>query len=290
MSGRGNGQDHGQRTGAPCAAGAPLPPPRHVAGPEGPWEEAAGDLEDSGVAVVHTTWGEWLTATLLDPGLRALLGHDWPRYRQTRAAAGRLRFAVSRAVVKHAAGAVLEMPADTLDLAYRPGGQPRLRGLGDQLGVSLAHTDDLIVVGLSRTGPIGVDTEPVGRPAPLELLGEYVCTPQETAALAALPEAERTLRLLELWTLKEAYTKALGQGMRRRFAAFGFCRDTEGRIALAGPQADGPAWAFDTHVVLGRYLVSTAHRPPHTARTAPAPAARPGSPTGRATGRGGQGS
>ncbi|MFE0514235.1 4'-phosphopantetheinyl transferase family protein [Streptomyces sp. NPDC058964] len=239
----------------------PLPAPLHIAGPEGPWEPVTDAVESTGAAVVHTTWGEWLTVTLLDPRLRTLLGHDWPRYRQTRAAVGRLRFAVSRVVMKYAAGAALQVPPDVLDLAYKPGGRPHLRGLGEELELSLAHTDELIVVGVSGTGPIGVDAEPVGRQAPFELLGEYVCTPAEAAALATLPEAERTLRLLQLWTLKEAYTKALGQGMRRRFAAFGFRRDGEGRISLAEESEGARAWAFAAHVVQGRYLVSTAHRP-----------------------------
>lgn len=256
---------------------ADLAPPLHIAGPEGPWDDVADALESTGVAVVHTTWGEWLTVTLLDPRLRALLGHDWPRYRQTRAATGRLRFAVSRVVMKYTAAAVLQVPPDTLDVAYKPGGRPQLRGIGEELGLSLAHTDELIVVGVSGTGPIGVDAEPVGRKAPFELLGEYVCTAEEAAGLAALPEAERTLRLLQLWTLKEAYTKALGHGMRRRFAGFGFRRDEEGRIALATAAGDAPAWVFASHLVQGRYLVSAAHRPSYE-RYEPCEASEPYEP------------
>ncbi|UXY33096.1 4'-phosphopantetheinyl transferase family protein [Streptomyces sp. HUAS TT20] len=262
------GQGH-QAVSGPVDVTAPLPSPLHLAGPEGPWEPVSDAVDSTGVAVVHTTWGEWLTVTLLDPRLRALLGHDWPRYRQTRASAGRLRFAVSRLVMKYTAGAVLQVPPDALDLAYKPGGRPHLRGLGEELELSLAHTDELIVVGVSGTGPIGVDAEPADRQAPFELLGEYVCTPEEAAALAALPEAERTLRLLQLWTLKEAYTKALGQGMRRRFAAFGFRRDGEGRITLAEDSEGARAWVFAAHLVQGRYLVSVAHRPARAARQVP---------------------
>ncbi|MFD1276981.1 4'-phosphopantetheinyl transferase family protein [Streptomyces kaempferi] len=143
-----------------------------------------------------------------------------------------LRFAASRMVLKHTAAAALHLPADALDLAYRPGGRPHLRGLAGT-EVSLAHTDELIVVAVSRTGPIGVDAEPVTRRPSFDLLHSYVCTPAEAAELAALPEDERTARLLHLWTLKEAYTKALGHGMRRRFAAFGFSRDEQGRTVLA---------------------------------------------------------
>jgi 4'-phosphopantetheinyl transferase len=251
----------------------------HVAGPDGPWEQVHDQLAGQGHALVHTTWGQWLTAALLDPGLRSLLGRDWPRYRQTAAPAGRLRFAVSRMVLKHTAAAALQVPADALDLAYRPGGRPHLRGLAEA-EVSLAHTDELIVVGISRSGPIGVDAEPVTRRPSFELLHPYVCTPDEAAELAALGEDERALRLLHLWTLKEAYTKALGHGMRRRFSAVGFRRDEQGRTVLAG-EPDGVArWILATHLVHGRYLVSSARRPPEEIESASRPAPHPLEETG----------
>ncbi|MEY2248943.1 4'-phosphopantetheinyl transferase superfamily protein [Streptomyces sp. BF23-18] len=237
---------------------APAPVPCHVPGPDGPWEQVQERIELTGRAVVHTTWGQWLTAALLDPELRTLLGRDWPRYRQHPAPAGRLILAVSRTVLKHTAAQVLQVPAGRLDLAYLPGGRPVLRGLGADLQVSLAHTDELIVVGVSRVGPLGVDAEPAGRRISLPALCEHVCTAQEARLLEALPEQERTGAFLRLWTLKEAYAKALGHGMRRRFTAIGFEWDATGRARLAGDTA-GP-WAFATHLVDGRYLVSEAYR------------------------------
>ncbi|MGW7264430.1 4'-phosphopantetheinyl transferase family protein [Streptomyces sp. NPDC054842] len=214
-------------------------------------------VEETGRAVVHATWGQWLTPVLLDPGLRTLLGRDWSRYRQHPAAAGRMSLAVSRAVVKYTAAAALQVPADRLDLAYLPGGRPVLRGLGADLEVSLTHTGELIVVGVSRSGPIGVDAEPVGRRISFEALREHVCTAEEGELLAALPETECTERFLRLWTLKEAYTKALGHGMRRRFSAVGFAWDATGGARLVG-DADGE-WTFTTHLVQGRFFVSEAH-------------------------------
>ncbi|MEU5599638.1 4'-phosphopantetheinyl transferase superfamily protein [Streptomyces sp. NPDC020298] len=237
---------------------AHLPPPSHVAGPEGPWDEVQERIEETGRAVVHTTWGQWLTSALLDPDLRGLLGRDWPRYRQHPVATGRLTFAVSRVVVKHTVAAALQVPPTALDLAYLPGGRPVLRGLGAEWQLSLTHTDELIAVGVSRTGPVGVDAEPVGRRVSFELLRDHVCTPDEAELLAALPDTERTDRFLRLWTLKEAYTKALGQGMRRRFVAFGFRWDEAGGAALAEDTAG--EWSFATHLVQERFLVSEAHR------------------------------
>ncbi|MBO0517336.1 4'-phosphopantetheinyl transferase superfamily protein [Streptomyces beijiangensis] len=232
-----------------------------MAGPDAPWDEVRERAEDTGRVVVHTTWGEWLAAALLDPDLRTLLGPDWPRYRQAPAAAGRFVFAVSRVVMKYTAAAVLDAAPAALDLAYEPGGRPTLRGFGDELHLSLAHTEDLIVVAVSRGGPVGVDTESATRRISYELLRSQVCTPEEAGVLDVLPDGERMARLLRLWTLKEAYTKALGQGMRRRFSAVGFHWDAEGRPVLtedSGAAAGG--WSFATHLVGDRYLVSEAHR------------------------------
>ncbi|MFY1675553.1 4'-phosphopantetheinyl transferase family protein [Streptomyces sp. WMMC905] len=238
------------------ASGAPL----HVAGPEGPWDEVCDRFESVGRAVVHTTWGEWLTVALLDPELRGLLGRDRPRYRQNPAAAGRLAFAVSRVVMKHTAAAVLYTAPADLDIAYLPGGQPTLRGFGGELWLSLAHTEELIVVAVSRVGPVGVDAESVTRRVSFEALHGQVCTPQEAELLASLTDDRRAARFLRLWTLKEAYTKALGQGMRRGFATVGFRWDGDGRAVLADDAPAARAWSFTTCLVQDRYLVSEACR------------------------------
>ncbi|MEU5088328.1 4'-phosphopantetheinyl transferase superfamily protein [Streptomyces sp. NPDC021356] len=235
-------------------------PPVQVAGPQGPWDAVRERAEDTGRVVVHTTWGEWLTAALLDPDLRTLLGRDWPRYRQTPAPAGRFAFAVSRLVMKRTAAAVLDVPPAALDVAYQPGGRPTVRGLEHDLHLSLAHTEELIAVAVSRGGPVGVDAESVTRRASFELLRAHVCTPEEAEVLAALPDAERNARFLRLWTLKEAYTKALGQGMRRRFNAVGFRWEPDGSARLAEESDAARDWSFTTRLIRERYLVSEAYR------------------------------
>ncbi len=231
--------------------------PVHVPRPDGPWHQVRDDLQRTGTAVVHTTWGEWLPAVLTAPGLRRLLARDWTRYRRTTDPAVRYRFAAARLLIKYAAAAALRTPPDSLDLAYRLGGRPYLRGL-DQIEVSLTHTGDLIVVGLSRIGRIGVDAEPVGRQMRLDLLQAQMCTPAETAELHTFPADEQAAHALRLWTLKEAYTKALGQGMRLGFTEFGFgLRSGLLRAPDGSPASDGE-WGFATHLALGRYLISVA--------------------------------
>ncbi|MFE3584749.1 4'-phosphopantetheinyl transferase family protein [Streptomyces vinaceus] len=240
--------------------------PVHVTGPAGPWEAVREGMARRGNASVHTTWGEWLTAALAEPALRPLLGRDWQRYRHTTDPTIRFRFVASRLAVRYTAAAALGTDPAKLDLSYKPGGRPYLRGL-DQIDLSLTHTDDLIAVGISRNGRIGIDTEPADRRLAFSLLQNQVCTEAERAELAALPETEQTAGMLRLWTLKEAYTKALGQGLRMGFSEFGFAAGTTGHtghtsgtglLAPDGTPAAHGEWAFGTYPVLGRYLVSVA--------------------------------
>ncbi|WP_406840999.1 4'-phosphopantetheinyl transferase family protein [Streptomyces sp. AHU1] len=237
-----------------CAA--PLRVPR----PHGPWQGVKENLTGLGNAVVHTTWSEWLPSVLTTPRLRELLGPDWDRYRRTPDATVRYRFAAARLLIKYTAAAALGIPPEYLDLAYRLGGRPYLRGF-DQIELSLSHTGDLMAVGLSRTGRIGVDVEPAGRTVRLELLEAQILTPAEAAEIAGLPKAERVPYALKLWTLKEAYSKALGQGLRLGFKEFGFTESgpTSARLHAAdGSAATRGEWGFATHPVMGRYLLSTA--------------------------------
>ncbi|MFH9015570.1 4'-phosphopantetheinyl transferase family protein [Streptomyces sp. NPDC017943] len=231
--------------------------PVHVSGPDGPWHQIGQDMHARGNAVVFATWGEWLGPALTDPALRPLLGRDWQRYRRTTDPLVRFRFVTSRLVTKYTAAAALGTQASALDLAYKIGGRPYLRGL-DQVDISLTHTDDLIAVAVSRNGRIGVDAEPADRTMSFDLIHGHVCTPAERTELHPLPEPQRAAALLRLWTLKEAYTKAIGQGLRLGFTEFGFGTAGAGLLAPDGRPASRGEWAFATHRALGRYLISVA--------------------------------
>ncbi|NYV78992.1 4'-phosphopantetheinyl transferase superfamily protein, partial [Streptomyces sp. UH6] len=162
------------------------------------------------------------------------------------------------------AAAVLGLDPRTVELGHRIGGRPYLPGC--DLEVSLSHTADVIVVALSSGGRVGVDLEPLDRRTDVGLLSAQACTPGELRALAQLPPRPRKDALLRLWTLKEAYSKALGQGLRLDFTTFGF--GGQG----VGPPPDGGLfrhgdWVLATHTVLDGYVLSAAYQDtPHGTR------------------------
>ncbi|MFG2561763.1 4'-phosphopantetheinyl transferase family protein [Streptomyces sp. NPDC048496] len=237
-------------------------PVRHGGG-GGSWEEVRGAVAGGGSCVVYAAVDDWVPADLDAPELAADLGADHVRLVRMPASRNRDRFVAARLLLKSAAGAVLDALPRELELAYKPGGRPYLRGI-DQLDVGLSHTEGLLVVGLTRVGRIGVDTEPADRRM-LELGTEHqACTPYELEALERVPPERRNRELVRLWTLKEAYSKAIGQGLRFRFTEFGFGPpDVPTRMLRPdGTPGAGQEWTFHSWLVEDAYTVSAAVHDP----------------------------
>lgn len=209
--------------------------------------------------VVHARLDDWLPEDLDDPELAVTLGPDYKRFQAMTHHHVKARFVASRLLLKHVASRAIHAPPHTVELAYKPGGRPYLRGC-DQIDISLSHTDDLLLVGVTRRGWIGVDAELADRKMLAPGIERQVCTPYEQEMLADTPEDERNAAMVRLWTLKEAYSKAIGQGMRFRFTEFGF--GPSGRpvrvLRPDGSPGTGAEWSFGTHEVGGRYTASIA--------------------------------
>lgn len=87
-------------------------------------------------------------------------------------------------------------------------------GLGQPFGVagsqeyyvSIAHTNQMILCGITESNPIGVDLEPVEREV-LAKLKSRIMHSSET-------EIFEDIKPIRLWTMKEAFIKLRGQGLR----------------------------------------------------------------------------
>ena len=238
----------------------PVPTAVHRArGPDGPWDGVQDDLRCHGVALVHASLAEWLPQRPDDNGLRRLLGRDWDRYRAQTGRRNAERFRVTRTLLKRVAAAAVGAEPGDLELGYALTGRLYVRGC-DQVDLNLSHTGDMVLVGVTSLGLIGVDVESSDRALYGRGGEQRMCTPYELARLEALPEERRNMRLVRQWTLKEAYTKALGQGLCFPFDQFGFEVESDPPILQCadGSAAGNPAWSFRSLRAAERYVVGVA--------------------------------
>jgi 4'-phosphopantetheinyl transferase len=101
-------------------------------------------------------------------------------------------------------------------------GKPELAD--DRLGIrfSVSHCPGHVAVALSGQGECGVDVECAERAGDLDVLVGSVLGPRELARFRSAPAADRGGMFFRSWTLKEAYTKAVGLGLRMPFYQLDF--------------------------------------------------------------------
>lgn len=107
---------------------------------------------------------------------------------------------------------------------------------------NLAHTDGLVACVVGRGASAGIDVERVPRNADVLEVAERYFAPAEVRSLHEVAQHDRLARFAELWTLKEAYIKALGGGLQIPLTSFAFQFVGRSGIRFDGPL--GGRWHF----------------------------------------------
>jgi 4'-phosphopantetheinyl transferase len=163
----------------------------------------------------------------------------------------RHRYIVTRALVRTVLS--LYAPISPAEWSFRANayGRPEIAndampGVG--LSFNVSHTRGVVMMGVSRHCAIGVDTENVRRsPASMEM-AQHFCSRHEMAELRSeLDDDRRAERLLDIWTLKEAYVKARGVGLSMPLDQISFSLPGRRGIEIAfdgGVQDQRDNWDF----------------------------------------------
>ena len=151
------------------------------------------------------------------------------------------------------------------DLRFVSGatGRPALAPPFDASGLvfNLAHTRGLLALAVARGVTLGIDVEVYDKRVPLEVARRFFSA-VESDTLQALPGEAQPRRFLRLWTLKEAYLKAIGTGIAGGLEGMTFRIDDEGACTFeraTDPHAAG--WAFSQFDIGGGHVLALAVRP-----------------------------
>lgn len=172
---------------------------------------------------VHV-WRAWLECPAEQ---RALLADSLSTAERDRAGrfhseADRDRFVVARGGLRAILGHYLGVAAAEIHLSYGPHGKPHLAqsAHGLDLRFNLAHSHNLALYAFTAGCDLGVDLEAIRPLADADDIAARFFSARERAAYLALPAAERLEAFYRGWVRKEAYLKALGDGLARPLAGF----------------------------------------------------------------------
>jgi 4'-phosphopantetheinyl transferase len=122
------------------------------------------------------------------------------------------RFIVARAALRRILSRYTGQSPASHRFSYAKHGKPSLEGAGN-LRFNLSHSRSLALYAVSLGRELGVDVEYMRRDIDARSIAARFFSADETATLNALPETSQIQAFFHCWTRKEAYIKAIGEGV-----------------------------------------------------------------------------
>jgi len=169
-------------------------------------------------------WRIPLEDARLDPAVlfEKISNTEQERARRFRFPVHRQRFIHAHAGLRNILSRYLGLPAQRLEFNHNAYGKPELSldDGGDWLSFNLSHSHNLALVAVGVKSALGVDIEQIRADLADEKIAQRFFSAREVADLLSLPEDQRSQAFFACWTRKEAFIKALGQGLTMPLDAF----------------------------------------------------------------------
>ncbi len=169
---------------------------------------------------------------------------------------------VARALVRRTLSRYEPVASQAWRFGVSAQGRPEIASPATSLDFNVSHTDGLVACVVTRGAEVGVDVERVRPERATPALAARVFAPAERAELAGLSGRAHAERFFTLWTLKEAYLKARGLGLRLPLRALEFRIGAGSAVALTlgpGVTDDAATWHFEA-LSLGEHRGAVALR------------------------------
>jgi 4'-phosphopantetheinyl transferase len=125
------------------------------------------------------------------------------------------RFIAAHGCLREILSRYTKCPPQALQFQVSPFGKPSLveeQG-GREVAFNLSHSHDLGLVAVTRREAVGVDIEYIRTDLADEQVARRFFSKSEVARLLSLPDEQQKEAFFLCWTRKEAFIKAIGQGL-----------------------------------------------------------------------------
>jgi len=197
-----------------------------------------------------------LWAVALDPSPaevehlgRALSADEWERANRFRFDRHRRQYVVGRGALRTLLAAYLNTRPELVRFTYGPRGKPFLAPPQDAGGLyfNLSNSDEMALVGFMVGAEVGTDVEYLKPMPDLLQISERFFSESERVVLRALPEHLQNEAFFNCWTRKEAYLKAVGEGLAVALDSFDVTLapgDPARMLTLDGDAARAARWFY----------------------------------------------
>lgn len=127
------------------------------------------------------------------------------------------RFIVGRGLLRTILGYYLDIQPHHVKFTYGSKGKPALE-VGDEgcsLEFNLSHSQGMAVYAIARDRKIGIDIEHKRTITEVDQLAKNFFSARENTILSGLSPSQKQEMFFHCWTSKEAYLKAIGEGLTK---------------------------------------------------------------------------
>jgi 4'-phosphopantetheinyl transferase len=193
---------------------------------------------------------------------RFLAADEWERANRFRFEKHRRQYVVGRGALRTLLAAYTSGTPEAVRFRYGPRGKPFLESPdAGRLEFNLSNSDELALAAFVTGREIGVDVELL-RPMPdCEQISERFFSESERKVLREMPGPVKEETFFNCWTRKEAYLKAVGEGLAAPLDSFDVTLapgDPPRMLTLEGNAERASRWFFHHLVPAEKYLGAVA--------------------------------
>lgn len=146
------------------------------------------------------------------------------RYQRYQFASSKQEYLAGQMLIRTVLSEYVDVAPSDWEIAQFENGKPFIvmPELAEPIHFNLSHSGDRLILAVSRHAWTGVDIESIKAKRRIEQIAVRHFSSAELEQLSSLGEDEKLLRFYEFWTLKEAYIKARGTGLKQSLQSFGF--------------------------------------------------------------------
>jgi 4'-phosphopantetheinyl transferase len=177
--------------------------------------------------------------------LEVLDGDECNRAAQFSSGRDRDAFVVTRGVLRHLLGSCLGLHPASIRFTNGAKGKPQLTP-ATTLRFNVSHSGELAAIAITASCEIGIDLEQI-RPIPeMEEIVERYFHVRENAQILSRPREARDRTFFRFWTRKEAYLKAIGEGLSQKLLTAPVLSHPDLQAETVDQAADGTrsVWTF----------------------------------------------
>ncbi|WP_460049639.1 4'-phosphopantetheinyl transferase family protein [Sessilibacter sp. MAH2] len=180
-------------------------------------------------------YSDWDINAITQQWMYLLNDQEQDRYHRIRHQDTQTQHLIARVLLRKKLAEITQIAPENVCFNRNEFGRPSLVNSDRKIDFNVSHTQGIVIAAITNCGKVGVDIEIKKRKNHFIDIAEHYFHAKEVLALKEAG-AEQIELFFKIWTLKEAYVKALGVGLQKSLSSFYFEINRQNKIHLIDEQ------------------------------------------------------